>query len=126
MFFLRRRGRDWALPSPAPAGPPTAEAQAKAWQRLRASLSSRQLQTISLHGFFEVRGSTSGKTYRIYTNSGYSMNVRVTNPFGRESRSYCLYCKGATHAHSIPLADHLLAQALLLRTDERLFLAIAR
>ncbi len=80
---------------------------------LRAHLSKRQLSTLDRHGWINVRGNHTGRLYRIDCG-GCAHNI-----FSR-GVNYCTMMDA-----SAPVGDHLLAQKLLIETNERKFLKIA-
>jgi hypothetical protein len=93
-------------------------AQAAANELLTALLSDEQQSTWSEHGFFTVRGSASGRAYRI--RRGCINNVdRLTEDETHRERIFC------AHPPGLPDADCNLAQMLLLVTDEPAFLRVA-
>jgi len=87
-------------------------ANEKAKELLLSVLTADQRIDFLHRGSFRVEGSKGGK-YQIQT--GYSGNVR------RGRRRYC----GHLSDGQIPAYDHMLAQKLLIETDEEAFLAVA-
>ncbi len=93
-------------------------AQERAEELLIEMLSDEQRRTREVHGFFEVVGSESGRTYRI--RHGIVNNVdRLTEDRRHRDRIMC------AHPPEIPDADCHLAQMLLLVTDENAFWDVA-
>lgn len=92
-------------------------AQGRAKRLLRDALDEAQLAALDDRGYFEVR-SPSGRTYRIY--QGMSMNVVALDDAGREALRLC-----AHPGMDAPSEDHMLAQKLVIETDERGFLKVA-
>lgn len=108
-----------------------------AHERLMASLNKEQrVQLVSL-GYFEVT-SNLGNVYRLRA-SGHMGNIQrvrskpadreflagLPNPYGT---TFCMHLSGyslSSFSASYPEDDHLLAQALLIRTDEVAFRRIA-
>jgi hypothetical protein len=93
-----------------------------AWQNaeqlLTALLTDEQNATWREHSYFTVRGSSSGRTYRI--RRGIAGNVDLMAEY--EDAAEVTYC---AHPPGIPAADVCLAQLFLLCTDEDAFLAVA-
>lgn len=95
----------------APRSPAfTPEVEARAEKLLLRSLTPAQRESYRLHGHFEVIGSESGHPYSIC--KGRQLNV--TNLASR--RNLCLVFP------SVPLADQLVGQKILLEGDEPTFL----
>jgi hypothetical protein len=92
------------------------EAESKARQRLLESLTTKQVHDFHTYGYFDVRGS-GGSTYRI-TNSGHVGNIHRLG-----GRGFCMHLYNGSD--NFPNDDHLLAQALLIATDEVAFLKTA-
>lgn len=90
----------------------------KAEVLLRRILTPKQIEDYDLHKRFEVR-SQSGKIYRLH--KGKCRNILLLLPNGQESRQgYCIHPR-----ESVPVADVLIAQKLLLEGDEESFLRTA-
>lgn len=89
----------------------------RARMRLLQSLTYEQLRTYVEDNYFDVEALDSGRTYRIFTRSIIS-NVTCLNTGLR----YCCQLDSCGY----PIADHHLAQALMLRYAEKDFLRIAR
>ena len=81
-------------------------------ERLLASLTREQRQTMAEHGWFEVI-SNKGHRWRIVTDRSYTGNV-----YRRYGWRYCGHVESTL---CVPWYDHYLAQALTLRTDEKAF-----
>ncbi len=92
----------------------TAEADRKAKQLLIENISKEQRRTLRDKGYFDVQ--VKGKTYRI--RWGSHGNVYLVHG-DREVVSYCI------QPPDVPPGDAMLAQKLLLETDEASFLKIA-
>ena len=74
--------------------------------------------TLESYGHFEVRGSHTGKCYRI--RRGRSMNIDEVSKEGDLGSVWCFGPVG-----HLPLGDVMLAQKLALETDEQATLAVA-
>jgi hypothetical protein len=95
-----------------------AAAETMAGELLNELLSDVQQRTLAEHGWFDVRGSESGRTYRI--RPGCVNNVdRLTEDQTKRERIFC------AHPPGLPDSDIHLAQMLLLVTDEPAFLEVA-
>lgn len=90
-----------------------AEADVRAAQMLLGMLSPAQAETLKLRQHFDVTGSLGGR-YRVWAH------ISVGNVQRLDDGS--LWC---TYGHRVPRYDTLLAQALLIRTDEGAFLETA-
>lgn len=88
--------------------------QKRARELLCRSLTPAQRQSLDEHGFFDL--NVGGRHYRI--RQGTHGNVRLIQD-EREVTSYCIQPDG------VPAEDAMLAQKLLLETDEPSFLRIA-
>lgn len=88
-------------------------AEAKARAKLLTFLTSYQRKTLKENGWFEVMSNT-GKRWRISSKSRSHNTVCLE----WDGTSVCVHIKDSR----IPLSDNLLAQALLIRTDEEKFL----
>ncbi len=94
------------------------EIRQRAEELLTALLSDEQAQTWRAHHWFTVRGSRTGRTYRI--RRGIAGNVDLMAEFADAAEiTYC------AHPPDVPAADVCLAQLFLLATDEDQFLAVA-
>lgn len=89
-------------------------AGAKARRLLLENVSEAQRQSLEAHGYFDV--PVNGRTYRIH--QGTHGNVRRLEN-GVETVSLCAQPLG------VPACDAMLAQKLMLETDEAAFLRIA-
>jgi hypothetical protein len=89
-------------------------AGAKARQLLLDMLNEVQREMYEKDAYFMVEGSRGG-VYRI--DDGFQGNVRCE----LRHRRYC----GHLRDSRIPVYDHMLAQKLMLETDEEAFLAVA-
>jgi len=91
-----------------------AKAKVRAKKLLQDHITKEQRESLEKHGFFEV--VVAGKTYRI--RQGTHGNVRLIEN-GKEVKSFCI------QPNYVPDEDAMLAQKLLLETDEASFLKIA-
>jgi hypothetical protein len=98
---------------------PWGRAEQKALFLLKHWLSSAQVTQYENNGYFEVRGSHSGKRYRI--RCARQMNVDEIDEHGARLGSWCFGPEG-----DLQLGDVMLAQKIALENDERAALAIAR
>lgn len=90
------------------------KAQARARALLMTSLTPAQRESLEKFRFFDIE--ISGKTYRIH--QGTHGNVRQVEN-GREVVTFCAQPEG------VPTEDAMLAQKLMLETDEAAFLRVA-
>ena len=90
----------------------------KADALLKEWLSPEQRATLESYGHFEVRGSHTGKCYRI--RRGRNMNIDEVSKKGDLGPVWCFGPVG-----HLPLGDVMLAQKLALETDEQATLAVA-
>jgi hypothetical protein len=90
----------------------------KADALLKEWLSPEQRSTLDSYEFFEVRGSHTGKCYRI--RRGRNMNIYEV---GTGQTQVAIWCFGPVE--HLPLGDVMLAQKLALETDEQAALAVA-
>lgn len=117
------------LPYPTAILLEAARAAERANALLLAYLSAQQRKTWARGGFFDVC-ARSGNVYRI-TNRGISHNVYgPVNNVEATTRvlplqSFCVHLPGGDGPCGYPMADHWLAQAMSILTDERNFLALA-
>lgn len=93
-------------------------AGARAESKLLESLDSDQFYSLQMLGYFFVRSLQSGRIYKI--SRGMSGNIRCVDP----PASFC--CHLIHDERIFPTADHMLAQALMIRHSEKEFLRIAR
>jgi hypothetical protein len=92
--------------------------KARAEELLVALLSDEQAETWRQHDWFTVRGSSTGRAYRV--RRGVAGNVDRMAEVGDEAEvTYC------AHPPGLPAEDVNLAQLLLLATDEEEFLRVA-
>ena len=89
----------------------------KAQALLEGMLTSEQIATLAAQRWFDVI-SQKGRTYRVH--QGQIRNVRRVNPDGSLGMTYCIH-----PAEAVPDEDAMLAQMLLLQTDEDAFCRIA-
>lgn len=92
-------------------------ARDRARQLLLSMLDVRQREQLEREQFFEVITNHSRRRYRI--RQGTHGNVRLVDETGREVTSYCAQPLG------VPDEDAMLAQKLMLETDEEAFLKVA-
>jgi hypothetical protein len=98
-----------------------ASAKMRAMSLLLDNLSALQRETYKRDRHFIVRGSHSGKMYRIRDNGGVIANVDVLSVDGRVEMRLCAHA----NTNEVPHPDQLLAQKLMLEHDEQTFLRIA-
>jgi hypothetical protein len=110
-LHARRRGRVAGQPSKP-------EDEDKASALLNEWLRPEQRATLDRHGYFDVRGSHTGKCYRI--RRGRNMNIDELGKNGGQVATWCFGPVGY-----LPLGDVMLAQKLALETDEQTTLAVA-
>ena len=94
------------------------EAESRGLELLRANLSPAQLAMYEALGYFEVIGSSSGKTYRI--ERGQVLNISELDAKGHKVATLCFAPSG-----SICTSDCMLAQKLALECDEPTALRVA-
>jgi hypothetical protein len=94
------------------------KAELRAYTLLERWLSPEQIAQLEHRGHFEVRGSHSGRCYRIRPER----NMNIDELDGEGSR-IAVWCFGP--AGNLPLGDHMLAQKIALETDEQAALAVA-
>ena len=105
-------------PSPAKRRkPPPRHPEVVAQELLDRHLSPKQRRQLQMQGYFDVIGSKTGRSYRIHACK-YLGNVWDI----KGGYKYCAYAAGKK---LLPVGDHLLAQKLLIETDEARFLAVA-
>lgn len=97
----------------------TKQAQKRAKELLRRHLTDIQREQMDKNHWFDLR-SSGGARYRIHCLT-YSENIQR---LGRRTRYYCIHLQ--TFMQWFPLDDHLLAQKLLIESDEDAFLSVAR
>lgn len=98
---------------------PSSTPTSRAYQRFLAALSPIQQLANDVLGYVPVV-SNLGHTWRIYTGGGYIGNV-----FNEYTQTFCCCHIRRSTIASIPIWDHFLAQALMLRTDENEFMRLA-
>jgi hypothetical protein len=94
------------------------KAEQRAYTLLKEWLSPEQIARFERHGYFEVRGSHSGKCYRIRRDR--NMNIDELDGDGSRVAVWCF-----SPAGHLPLGDNMLAQKIALETDEQAALAVA-
>jgi len=90
----------------------------KAKKLLADHLTSTQLHDYEMDGYFMATGNMSGHVYRIC--HGSSMNISRVDEQGGYLVTYCIQ-----PSEHVPHEDVMLAQKLLIETNEALFLATA-
>lgn len=97
------------------------EARSRAELLLRQHLTEQQVRQLEERKFFEIPVlSRDGATRRYRIRDGYAGNVDLLGADGKPKRRYCIHPKDR-----LPNADAMLAQKLMLETNEELFLQIA-
>lgn len=104
------------------------EGKERARRLLASMLSPEQREEFEAENRFHLKvidgQSGEERVYRI--DQGYQGNVKLLGPDGRPVRSYCIHAKTTDdEGRRLPNEDHMLAQKLLLQTDEESFLRIA-
>jgi hypothetical protein len=94
------------------------KAEQRAHTLLKRWLSPEQTAQLERNGHFEVRGSHSGKRYRIRPHR--NKNIDELDGEGSRIAVWCFGPRG-----NLPLGDHMLAQKIALETDEQATLAVA-
>lgn len=95
-------------------------AEARAEALLLAHLTPEQAASYKQHRFFEVLTTCNGQLRRYRISYGWAGNIILLDDKGLPASKYCIHPTKA-----VPYADNLLAQKLLLETDEARFLQIA-
>lgn len=95
-------------------------ADSKAKQLLMNFLTEEQQAQYEKDRFFEVLTTRDGKVRKYRIEHGWAGNVYLIDDQGRKSERFCIH-----PAKVLPHADNLLAQKLLLESDEGRFLQIA-
>jgi hypothetical protein len=103
-------------PERRPARSDRVGAEARARKLLIEHLNPLQRQQLKDYGWFEVIGGTTGRTYRIWAHR-YIANIHAP----KEGWKFCACCADL----SLPTSDHVLAQKIMIESDERRFLRIA-
>lgn len=93
----------------------------RGWELLQAHLTPEQRHSLDEHGYFDVIGGSSKRTYRIM--KGFTGNVMLLSPTGKITRSICFGLRPGTTSHV--MGDHLLAQKICLEVDEENTLKVA-
>jgi hypothetical protein len=101
----------------APAKGPT-PAEIKAEKLLVKNLSAEQKKDWLANRTFMVTGNTTGIQYRLTKSRTYGIETYL---YGRKIGRLCVVAKDP----KIPIYDQLLAQKLLIETDEKAFVALA-
>jgi hypothetical protein len=98
-------------------------AQERARELLMQNLTPQQREQFEKHGFFVIEGGKSRKKYRVRGDKGLTANVDVLSA---DERSVTIrLCAHGPLGEGMPLFDHLLAQKLMLESDEDAFIKIA-
>lgn len=108
-----------------------AAATERAKETLLRMLTPAQRRSVEDRRHFDVTGS-EGNLYRIHTNVGYSGNIQHIASSGISTACFCCHpdmyptdpVTGSSEA-KIPPEDALIAQKLMIETDEVMFLRIA-
>lgn len=95
-------------------------AERRARRLLRKHLTKAQDKELVVRRRIKVRGSHSGDVYIIDCSTETANIWRE-----RDQRRYCIQLNEWSDCWEIPRSDHLLAQKLLIETNERKFLRIA-
>lgn len=111
---MRREQRAWER-AEADRERKHTEARAKARALLFAGLDRDQIESLEKHRYFDLK--VAGRCYRIH--QGTHGNVRLLDDAGREVTLYCAQPNG------VPTEDAMLAQKLLIESDEAAFLRVA-
>jgi hypothetical protein len=90
----------------------------RAYALLKEWLSPEQLALFESRGYFEVKGSHSGRRYRI--RCGQQFNIEQLDAKGGRVAVWCFVPAGR-----LPAGDIMLAQKIALETNERGALAVA-
>ena len=106
----------------------TETSKERARHLLSSMLSPEQREEFQEDDCFHLRvidgKSGEERVYRI--DQGFQGNVKLLGPDGRPVKSYCIHAKTTDdEGRRLPNEDHMLAQKLLLQTDEESFLKIA-
>ena len=104
-------------PPPPPAKGPT-PAEIKAEKLLVKNLSAEQKKDWLADRTFMVTGNTTGIQYKLTKSRTYGIETYL---YGRKIGKLCVVAKDP----KIPIYDQLLAQKLLIETDEKAFVALA-
>jgi hypothetical protein len=96
------------------------QVELKARELLLEQLTPEQRASFEQHDWFLVRGQ-SGRRYRIRDDGHVVANIDVLAPDQQVLHRLC----GHLADPVVPLADHLLAQKLMLEADEEAFLRLA-
>jgi hypothetical protein len=94
------------------------KADDRAYALLTEWLTPEQLALFETKGYFDVKGSHSGRRYRV--RCGQQFNIEQLNAKGTRVAVWCFGPAGR-----LPLGDIMLAQKIALETDEWGALAIA-
>lgn len=126
--FLRRlalQERMWRSPTAAECAKIQrrtaleAAAHAKSMELLKRYLTPRQWKSLTIRRYFLVKAQ-SGRYYRLSNYDKFN-NIYKMRPSNRHAEELlCAYLSG------VPMGDHLLAQKLMLETQEKKLLRIAR
>ncbi len=105
----------------AKVGKHTKKAKKRAHDLLLEHLTEEQRIIFQEHKYFEVRGSESGRLYRIRIEEHLIANIDVLGEWQNGTYRLCGHCS----LDEIPLGDQLLAQKLMLEGMEDEFLRVA-
>lgn len=110
----------WANDIRSSSSPVTPEMNERADALLRSLLTPAQREQLDRDGHFDVTAQ-GGRRYRLSKYSR-SYNVSRLDLRGRVVERLCAYPK---NSYALPMADQLIAQMLMLKSDEKAFLRIA-
>ena len=104
------------------------EGKERARRLLASMLTPEQREEFEAENRFHLKvidgKSGEERVYRI--DQGYQGNVKLLGPDGRPIKSYCIHSATTDdEGNRLPNEDHMLAQKLLLQTDEERFLQVA-
>lgn len=94
------------------------QADEKAEKLLVGALSAAQKTDWAKYKTFMATGGTTGVNYKLTTNRTYGIETYL---YGRKIGRLCVVAKDS----AVPIYDQLLAQKLLIETDEEAFLKLA-
>lgn len=102
---------------PHPANEPGSSPYARSEALLKSRLSKSQLEFYYRHGYLEVTGSKTGRTYRVPRHGAPAVRTD-----GGQWKTMCFHPPWALN---LPPADNMLANAMLIRCNEKKVLRIA-
>jgi hypothetical protein len=97
--------------------------QRRAMKLLRSMLSIEQVRELRRCSYFTITGSAGGR-YRLYPYSNWSGVVELTERFGKRWFGTVTYCfhEDEDEFCTMPAADRIMGQMLLILADEASFL----